>query len=45
MRFLEESRTPLSDRDRDIFLKLLDKPPRANIALRRLLAKTKKRHA
>ena len=40
--FLEETRKPLSDRDRDLFLKLLDKPPRANKALRQLLRKSKK---
>lgn len=42
VRFVEESSTPLSDRDRDIFLALLDKPPKANEALRRAAAKSKK---
>jgi hypothetical protein len=35
--FLEEAIAPLSDRDRDIFLALLDNPPPPNDALRRLL--------
>lgn len=35
--FLEEMITPLSDRDRDIFLALLDSPPAPNDALRQLL--------
>lgn len=35
--FVEESIGPLSDRDRDIFLSLLDTPPRPNAALRQLL--------
>ncbi len=48
--FSEETRAPLSDRDRDLFLALLDKPPEPNEALRRAAAefkgggrKTKKR--
>jgi len=44
VRFLEESRPPLSDRDREVFLKLLDKPPRASKALRGLFRKSKRRH-
>jgi hypothetical protein len=36
--FVEEAMAPLSDRDRDIFLALLDNPPLPNDALRRLLA-------
>jgi hypothetical protein len=32
--FAEESVTPLSDGDQDVFLALLDNPPRANAALR-----------
>jgi uncharacterized protein (DUF1778 family) len=43
-RFAEESVTPLSDRDRDLFLTLLDNPPAANEALRRAAAKHRKRH-
>ncbi len=43
-RFPEESVTPLSDRDRDLFLALLDNPPAANEALRRASAKYRKRH-
>ena len=35
--FLEEAMAPLSDRDRDVFLALLDNPPPPNDALRRLL--------
>lgn len=35
--FYEESAAPLSDRDRDYFLKLLEKPPSPNKALRRAL--------
>jgi hypothetical protein len=34
-RFCEESRTPLTDRDRVHFLKMLSDPPEANAALRR----------
>jgi hypothetical protein len=33
--FAEERAAPLSDRDRDLFLTLLDKPPRPNAALRK----------
>jgi hypothetical protein len=44
IRFAEETRKPLSDRDRDLFLKMLDNPPPASAALRRLFRpKTKKR--
>ncbi len=32
--FFEETTTPLSDRDRDQFLQLLDSPPKANTVLR-----------
>jgi hypothetical protein len=39
--FYEESRLPLSDRDRDIILSMLDNPPPANEALRRAAAKYK----
>lgn len=35
--FIEEAMAPLSDRDRDVFLALLDNPPPPNEALRRLL--------
>ncbi len=45
LRFYEESVPPLSDRDRDLFLALLDDPPPANEALKRAAAKYKKRHA
>lgn len=44
IRFPEESVTPLSDQDRDLFLALLDNPPPANKAFRRAAAKYKKRH-
>jgi hypothetical protein len=45
IRFYEESASPLSDRDRDVFLALLDKPPAANRAFRRAAVRYKKRHA
>ena len=35
--FVEEAMAPLSDRDRDVFLALLDNSPSPNDALRRLL--------
>lgn len=35
LRFYEDAATPLSNRDRDRFLALLDNPPPANKALRR----------
>ncbi len=41
--FAEETSTPLSDRDRDRFLKLLAKPPRPTAALKKLLAGRKAR--
>ena len=44
VRFVEETATPLSDRDRDRFLDLLDHPPKANPALRRAAARHAKRH-
>jgi hypothetical protein len=37
--------SPLSDRDRDLFLSLLDAPPRPNEALRRAAADHRKRRA
>jgi hypothetical protein len=37
LRFVEQAMAPLSDRDRDVFLALLDNPPPPNDALRRLL--------
>jgi hypothetical protein len=43
MRFSEETRPPLSDRDRDRFLDLLDNPPRPPAALRRAAARHSKR--
>lgn len=36
--FIEEVRPPLTDRDRDLFLSLLENPSSANEALRRLLS-------
>jgi hypothetical protein len=39
VRFSEESARPLSDRDRDRFLDLLDHPPAANAALKRAAKK------
>jgi uncharacterized protein (DUF1778 family) len=44
VRFSEQSATPLSDRDRDAFLSLLDSPPAPNEALRAAAARQKKRH-
>jgi hypothetical protein len=43
IRFAEESSAPLSDRDRDRFLALLDKPPPANPALKKAARKHKGR--
>ncbi len=43
-RFPEETVTPLSDRDRELFLDLLENPPSVNQAFRRAAAKYKKRH-
>jgi hypothetical protein len=44
VRFFEESATPLSDRDRDRFLDLLDNPPEPNPALVKAASRRKKRH-
>ena len=44
-RFHEESASPLSDRDRDLFLKLLDNPPEPAEALRRAARRHKSRRA
>ena len=41
----EESLRPLSDRDRDAFLALLDRPPEPTAAFRRAAARAKRRHA
>ena len=43
--FVEESARTLSDRDRDRFLALLDKPPAANAALKKIAKNHKRRHA
>jgi hypothetical protein len=43
LRFAEERGRPLSDRDRDRFLELLDRPPGPNQALARAAAKHLKR--
>ena len=43
LRFSEEMMTPLSDRDRDLFLALLDNPPPPTEALRRAMADYLKR--
>jgi hypothetical protein len=45
VRFREESAPPLTDRDRDRFLNLLDNPPPPNPALKRAARKHAKRHA
>ena len=44
VRFDEEMAAPLTDRDRDRFIKLLDHPPTANAALRRAAARNPRRH-
>ena len=44
VRFYEETSAPLSDRDRDRFLDLLDPPPAANEALKRAARKHAARH-
>jgi uncharacterized protein (DUF1778 family) len=44
VRFLEESSLPLSDRDRDRFLDLLDNPPAPNAALKRAFKKQAGQH-
>jgi hypothetical protein len=44
VRFHEERATPLSDRDRDLFLNLLDSPPAANAALKRAAEEHAKSH-
>lgn len=44
VRFSEETAAPLSDRDRDRFLDLLDNPPAANAALKRAAARHAKPH-
>jgi uncharacterized protein (DUF1778 family) len=41
IRFYEESVSPLSDRDRDLFLELLDNPPEPNEAFRRAVRRNK----
>ncbi len=45
VRFYEETASPLTDRDRDRFLELLDNPPAANAALKRAMRKHAKPHA
>jgi hypothetical protein len=42
--FYEETATPLSNRDRDRFLDLLDNPPEPNAALKRAMDKHAKPH-
>jgi hypothetical protein len=42
--FREETAAPLSDRDRDRFLEMLENPPAASPALKRAVAKHAKRH-
>jgi hypothetical protein len=39
----EESTTPLTDRDRELFLTLLNKPPSANAALKKAVSRHKRR--
>ncbi len=42
--FREESVTTLSERDRDLFLSLLDDPPSPSDALKQAMAKKRRRH-
>ena len=42
--FAEECRTPLSDRDRDLFLQMLENPPEPNEALKKAAAEHKARN-
>jgi DNA-binding transcriptional regulator/RsmH inhibitor MraZ len=42
--FVEETLAPLSNRDRDRFLELIDSPPDPNPAFRAAAARYKKRH-
>jgi uncharacterized protein (DUF1778 family) len=44
IRFREESPLVLSDRDRDRFLRALEKPPKPNAALRRAAARHSKKN-
>ena len=44
VRFYEESAAPLSDRDRDRFLDLLENPPAPNAALKLAAEKHAERH-
>jgi hypothetical protein len=44
VRFYEETASPLTDRDRDRFLDLLDHPAAANAALKRAVEKHAKAH-
>ena len=44
VRFYEETAVPLTDRDRDRFLEILDNPGKANPALRRAAARNPRRH-
>ena len=44
MRFYEETANPLSDRDRDRFLDLLENPPVPNVALQRAAEAHAPRH-
>jgi len=43
IKFLEENRAPLSDRDRDRFLAMLDDPGETSPTLRKALTKHKRR--
>jgi hypothetical protein len=42
--FPEEAVGPLSDRDRDLFLSLLENPPQANATFKRAARRHRKRH-
>ncbi len=45
LRFTEESSVPLSDRDRDWFLELLENPPAPTAALKKAAARHKARRS
>jgi hypothetical protein len=42
--FPEETVTTLSDRDRDLFLQLIENPPPPNAALQRAISERRKQH-
>ncbi len=42
--FPEQTVTTLSDRDRDLFLQLIENPPLANAALQKAISKNRQQH-